>query len=328
MKKKKTQIKDYLSSGGKMLLSKSFLVAFFFAIALWAFNTMNDTYIVTYSIPLSIKVPKNRAIEGVVPEKIPVKLRGQGWNLFFIMNFNNTARCEIDLSKTDIADFKYHLTYSDILSGVQDMVNVEAVDVGGKLFDLSIGKMVEKKIPVIPDADIKTRRMLMLAGIVKSLPDSIIIRGNKKVVDSINSWFTEKIELRDVYKPFNQKVLLVKPLPVVTLSVTEVKVYADIQQTAEMCIYDVPITVRGGRLPRNNILLPEKITVYLRGGAKDFAEYGYLNLQSSISASINYADLNNDSVQYTIPKVKAPIQFTVIKTEPEQIAPVRIISQN
>lgn len=326
--KKKFFTKERLVIARRMILSRSFMVALLFAIALWSFNTMNEIYVINHSIPLSIIVPENRAIEGNIPDMISVKLRGQGWNLFYLMNFNNTARCDINLSKSELSDHTYRLTRRDIITGVQDMINIETIDVGEDIVTINIGKMVEKKIPVLADIELKTRDLFMLAGEIKVIPDSIVIRGNKNVIDTINLWYTERIEIDDVYKPTTIKAAMLKPSSIVTLSDYEVSINADVQQIAEICLCDVPVLVKGGRLPRHSELLPNKLTVFLRGGAKDLAKYNIIELYKEISVTVDYSDINNDSVLYIQPAVKSPPHIEVLKTEPLYIVPLRYISKN
>ncbi len=326
MKKRKVFTKDHLKKARKLTLSKSFLGAFLFAAALWAFNTMNDIYVVNYSIPLTIETSENRSIHGNVPEKIRLKVRGQGWNLFYLMNFNTSARCVIDLTDIDKKEDYYRVSRREIISGVQEMINVETIDVVDELLSLNIGTKIEKSIPVKPRVDFSPREYFMLAGDFSTEPDSIVIKGDRSLLDTIDFWLTEKVSVSDAYKPVEKNVKLKDPETGIEISQNEVLLKADIQQIAEKQIYDIPVKVKGGRLPKNMSILPVKINIFLRGGAEDMAAYDYLDLLGEISAALDYSAVMKDSTGSLMPEIKVPPEFKVIKTEPIAVSPVRYFS--
>ncbi len=297
----------------KKAFSASVMGSLLFALGLWAYTSLNGTYVTVVQVPVGIRLPEDRALETMLPQYISVEARGTGWNLFNLIFFNSTKKCIIDLSRKIINDSLYTISKSDLLNGIQAFEKVDAKEIYPEVIPIKTGIVHEKEIPIVPNILITPREGFMTVGDLSIFPDKVLIRGNNKVLDRINSWSTDLYTFKDVNKPFNVPVQL-KDAPGmnVRLSGSSVMLSANIEQRAELMFIDVPVSISGSSMPKNHYISPRFITVVVRGGIEELSALE----KSDIIVSVNYDDLVRDSSGIVIPQVDVPKNIKVISKEP------------
>jgi len=299
-----------------IITKRSFIISFIFAFALWIYTSLNSTYKTYISVPLSIQLPDNRAIENDIPKNITLTVQSTGWNIINLNLFNNAKRVQVDLTKKNLNDSSYIISRNDFLKGTQSLESVNIVEVNPEYLPINIGQLTESNIPVIPNIEIIPHKDFILVGTVNLKPDSIIIKGNEKLTRKIKHWITEYKRIENVKLPINGEIKLKDTLSeIIKLNRKTVEYYADIQQIAEYQIPDIEIIVRGGSLPKDSYLYPPQITVILQGGIKEIVNIN----KDKIAATIQINDILNDNRGILIPKIEAPSGFKVLKVIPEYI---------
>jgi hypothetical protein len=290
----------YIKKIKRLLRSKAFLGSFLFAISLWGYTSLNHEYMPFVKVPLSVKPPVDKAIENPLPESISIKVKGGGWQLFYLFFFNNVKQCVIDLSSKYIAEDEYIVSRTDILKGIQNIVDVEPIDVFPESMKLKLGKIGTYKVPVNPIISITPRAGFIAMSNISLEPDSIQITGNDRVVKNIKSWNTKKIEFTGINKTSTMSVPLSDSLSsIVKLSQTYINIKVNVQQEADLTIYDLPIFIKGGTMPRNHRIVPAKINVTIHGGVEQLANL----VIDNITPYIDYEELINDTTGIITPKV-------------------------
>ncbi|MBM2813248.1 MAG: hypothetical protein HW421_10 [Ignavibacteria bacterium] len=311
MKKEKTLVKIK-----KLLKSKSFIGSIIFAISLWAYAGLNGRYVTFVSVPFKISLPNNKAIEIIPPEKISVKVRGTGWDLFNLIVLNTSAVCTIDLTKNPLMANEYNIDRNQILKGIQGFNNVEPIDVIPESVSLKTGNVIFKKLPIIANISVKPRDGFIQVGQVKLEPDSILIRGNEKLLQTIKSWKSEYLELSDINSSQNLLIGISDSLSgIVTVNPAKISFSVEIQQIAETVVNDVEIKMIGGPKLKNHILSPKYIRVTVRGGAAQIADFS----PETINAYIRYNQLIDDTTGILIPVITSPKDITILSIEPPYI---------
>ncbi|MFA6570544.1 MAG: hypothetical protein WCT77_04835 [Bacteroidota bacterium] len=285
----------------EILVSKSFIGSIILATALWGYNALNSEYRPVVDIPLTVKLPTDRAIENVLPPKISVKVKGNGWDIFYLMFLTSAAKCNIDLSGKNIKDSLFTVQRADIFKGLEYLMNVEPTDVIPESLVLKTGSIDDKTIPVLSRIDIKPREGFVIVGDVKVEPQYIRVSGNEKIIKSLKKWFTSTYLVKDCYKSQSFVIPLMDSLKeTVKLSGKTVTVSFDVQAAAELTIHDVEIKIRGGgSLPKNNYLLPSRINITVRGGVDELTNFD----RSKVSAVVEFSDIINDSLGILVPKI-------------------------
>ncbi|MFC2130897.1 CdaR family protein [Bacteroidota bacterium] len=283
-----------------MIKSKAFIGSILFAASLWGYTSLNHEYTPFVKVPLSVKLPADKARESPLPETIALKVKGGGWQLFYLIFFNSAAKCVIDLSNKDIPEDEYIVSRSDILKGIQNIVDVEPIDVLPESMKLKMGRKSTYKVPVNPIISIKPREGFVAMSDIRVSPDSIEITGNDKIVRNIKLWNTKKMDIENIFQPTVIPLQLSDSLKsIVKLSQPNVNLSIDIQQTADITIYDIPVRIRGGSLPKNHKIIPEKIDVTIHGGVEQIAGIS----KQDIISYIEYEELLKDSTGVIKPTI-------------------------
>ncbi|MBI5325481.1 MAG: hypothetical protein HZB41_09480 [Ignavibacteriae bacterium] len=309
----------------KVLLSKAFLGSFFFAFALWVYTALNNEYKTFVDVPFKILLPKNIAIETALPEKISVKVKGKGWDIFYLNFFSTSANCTVNLIEKDIGEGNFQITRNDIIKGVESFSNVEPIDVLPEILEITTGTIERKKIPVRVNIIVHPRDGFVQVSGFSSYPDSIIITGNSRVLRNLDYWETNQTVFSDVYKMQTVPVTLKDTLKnILTLSQNSVNVKFNIEQMAELVVNDINIRIHGiENLPKSQLITPERINVTVRGGVEQLAEFN----PSQISSYIEYRDILNDSIGIIIPKVGiSNNKFRIVSINPLYIYHKKIIN--
>jgi YbbR domain-containing protein len=285
----------------RLIRSKSFLGSILFASALWGYTSLNHDYTTFVIVPLTVKLPADKAIENLLPDNISLKVKGGGWQLFYLEFFNSSKQCFIDLSDKSMPDYQYIISRSDILKSIQNIVDVESIDVLPETIGLQIGKIGRYKVPVNPIVNIKPRDGFIAMNEIKVSPDSIEITGNDIIVKNIKFWNTKKTEITDLCQNTTVPIELSDSLKtIVKISQNVVQISVKLQQAADITIYDIPIRIKGGSLPKNHRLVPTTIKVTVHGGVDMLSN---LTPDDFISY-IDYKDLIEDSTGIIKPKIQ------------------------
>ena len=307
---------SFLGNIKHTLTKRSFIGAFVFAIALWGFASLNGEYMTLVRIPLSARLPSDRALENPLPENLTVKVGGTGWNLFNLNFLKSAAQCEIDLSDKTINDSLYRIDRAEIITSISGLSKFEPRDVYPDNLILKTGKVSEFEVPIIPNIDLETDKDYILIGDLRLDPPTVIIRGNEKIVKNIKSWATVYQVIPDVNSDFKTNVMLKDTLNgIIELSRKDVQVSADIQQMAEITFNDLQLVVKGGKLGEDQILFPSTVSVTLRGGVK------VLNKLTGdrIMTYIDYSQLINDSTGVLKTYADFPDGIELLRIEPKYI---------
>lgn len=302
----------------KLFSSKSVMGAFVFAISLWIYVSLSIEYVISTEVPLLIQVPSDRAIEVPPPETITIDVKGNGWHLFNFLFIGSSANCLINLEKTLIKDSIYEITRTDVLKGMQHLVNVQAIDavVDDNKLRLITGKAGNFKIPVHSKVKINTKDGFALIGAIEINPDSVVISGNEKLASVFKEWESEEIVFNGIYQPLSLKIPLKSQFSnIVKLSTTEIELNADIQQEAAITFVDIPISISEGKLPLNSYIEPKFLKVTVKGGINDIS-----NLSAThIKALIDIEKIQKDSTGIITPNIILPKNLKVAAISPPYI---------
>ena len=286
---------------------------------------MNSDYKTFIDVPLKILLPKNVALETALPEKISVKVKGNGWDIFYLNFFSTSANCTVNLIDKNITEGYYQITRNDIIKGVESFSNVEVTDVLPEILEITTGLIERKKVPVRVEIKINPRDGFIQVDGFSVYPDSIIITGNSRVVSKIDFWETTQSQFSDVFQEQTVSVGLKDTLKnIITLSQNSVNVKFKVEQEAEMVIYDVGIDIRGTEsLPKSHLLSSKKIDVTIRGGVEQLSEFN----PDLISSYIEYRDILGDSTGIIIPHVEvANNNYHIVSINPPYLFHKKIIN--
>lgn len=112
----------------KFKIRKSLIGAILFAIALWAYTNLNKEFTETIEINFEVNLPSNRALIEK-PQKTYLKVKGKGWDLFNLKQFNKSRRINLDLSGTSIIDDEFEIGRTQLINSVENIGNMTPIEV-------------------------------------------------------------------------------------------------------------------------------------------------------------------------------------------------------
>lgn len=303
--------------------SKTFWGAFLIAVFFWIYVSLNENYRVVIQIPLTVKAPKNKANETILPSEIHADISGSGWYLLNHLYLNNIKRCYIRLDNVQSKDSIYTITSVDMQKGLQNISKVSFNRFFPDIINVKATELATKEVEVVPNIKIKPANGFSLVGNIKVTPANITIKGSNKLLNDIEKWFTKELVFEDVSSSFSTQVELSDSLnSVAEVTPNKVTISAAIQPYAELKIDDIPIQIRGNtQLLNNHILKPNYFSVTLYGGIDVIKKVE----KSDISISIHYQDILEDSTGILKPKVTIPPYTNILKVEPKYIFHSEII---
>lgn len=293
--------------------TKGLLFAFVVSITIWFYSVLNSEYNIYLKIPLKIIPPENFSVSGKIPEKVDVLVSTVGWQILNLMFLPKNTSCNIVLEQFDKLEENIILTKNDFIKSINLGVSAKILDVMPSALSISIGKMVEKVVPVELDIDVKPREYFIAneRPIVK--PEFITLKGKSNIIGNIDRWKTVKVLLEDVHKPMQLEIPLEDTLrSQISTIPTKVLVYVDVDLALDKIIYDIPVRIEDGSLPANHILEPRYISVAIRGGINKLIEQDLLVLD----AKIKYSQLINDTIGIVVPQVELPPGITLLSIDP------------
>lgn len=305
--------KDSKMTLRKFFLSKSVYGSLLFAIALWSYASLNETYVTLIQVPLKVSVPKNRAIENNLPVEINVEVKGTGWHLFNLIFFNNSKNCNINLDGIDIKDNFYLVNRSLIVKSLENLVNVEAKEVIPETINLKTGAISENSIEVKPDLQINTALGYTVVGEYISKPSKIKVIGNEKLIKNLTFIPTNKQTFDNVKKSFTTTALVSDSIrSIFRLSSNQVEVSINVQRVAEVTFNDVFVNIDWGNIKNRDIIKPEIVSVTLRGGINQIEKV----TPEMISAYLDLKSILNDTTGILKPKITFPAGVELLNINP------------
>jgi YbbR domain-containing protein len=288
------------------------IIALLFSIVLWVSISLSKDYYATFDIPLKIvDYPNGYTTGSAIPHKISVKLKGKGWKLASV-NFGTESDYIISAGSDSGRKF---INISNYLSENQWLSSeMEVIDLYPDTLSFVVEKISEKKVMIIPDYDITFKNGYGLASKTKLIPDSVTIYGPESLLRNIVYAETEKIQLKNLDKRYNEQKKL-KEIFGIEYRINRTLVRLDVQKIIDNNYDDISVDVTDVPRDRDVVLLPNRITVGVRGGIEMVGKLS----RNDISAKVMYRDIVADTTGSVIPSIELPENLSLYYKRPERL---------
>jgi hypothetical protein len=305
----------------KRISLRTIFFSLFLSMGLWAYVSLRSTYEYATDIPLFINVATDRSIENYIPQTIRVKVKGTGWSLMNMLYLNKSASVDIRITSKSNT---YTITQSELRQSFHASVPVTVSDIYPTTLPVNIGIITEKRVPLYADVTIFPADGFIQTSNIRLSHDSVTIRGNSKLIQSIQSWKTSRINFENQYESIQQVINVSDSLNRnISITPSSVALNAGIEQMAETTIHDVPISVvNPNSVSSKHTINPTKLSITVRGGISTVST---LNA-SSFQAFVSGESITNDTTGSVKPTIVAPKSLRIIKTTPKTLSNRRIIS--
>ncbi len=283
-------------------LQKRFLIFFIFVIIaffFWLYRALDDTYVENIKCSVSfINLPKNKIPTNKPPEKIVLRVRGDGYSIlskklnapeltFDVNNFRLHSQSLDSLSVYLITKSTYEILSQQLKS---ENERIEIISILPDTIFFNFAKTRQKKLPITP-VYINQKKLFAqqytLNGKMELSSDSVFIIGPAKIVDTVTYINTEPVmvtELKDTLKAS----LKLMPVPGTKLSAQEVFLTVPVDRFTESS-FNLPLKVKH---EPDSILLkvfPRTVKINYRVTLSQYSKI----TESDFYPYVDYNDINN-----------------------------------
>ena len=285
--------------------------AFFLAVLLWLFVISGNNYTMMLDMPIEARnLNAQKTYLEEVPGSASVILEGKGRDLFksFILKSYSEFKLVLDL---DGISQEYEFILNEYFDKNPSKVvlppshNVRFVEVVyPNRIKIKLDEIMEKKVPVISNINKLVRDGHIQIGKIEFKPDSINIVGPRVELDKINSVYTVKDTLNNLFKLTEGQIDLLLANRLIKYSSKRVNYLFNVQQISERIIVDIPVNVINKIKGIRVFPSPQTVSLTLVGGVNQIAKIN----SSDISVTVDFSLWEMDKSFY-LPEVLIPFDI-------------------
>lgn len=289
-----------------------FIASIVFSIILWASISLSDSYYTNIEVKLTL----TNFIDGYttgsnIPEKVKLRVRGQGWRLVSI-NVGPETEFRVSVSRDsgqqNISLYNYLEANRWLLSDV-DIINLSPDSL-----NFFVERIMTRKLPVASGLNLDFKPGYDLASDIILQPDSVIVQGPLSYLRTKKEIRTENKSLGILDSKINTEVTLEK-LTGFEYSTNLVDVTLDVQRIVDKQFENIQVDVLDIPTGREVVLLPNKININLRGGIEILGKLK----QDQFRAYVKYKTLVDDTTGSVIPEIILPKNISLQFTKPDRL---------
>lgn len=266
-----------------------FSVCLLIATSLWFLNVMGKDYntSLTYSVKY-VNPPDNLFLANIPPSKLELNVQAHGFTLLRHKLAFSFSPIVLDLSAISQAiesdNNEYRVPSENLIRRIGPQVSKEITinDISPQSISLVFDSLNTKKVPVLPNVDLKFKSQFFLKGIVESKPDSLVITGPTAVLDTLTILQTDKVTFEGLDKSIERSVSVAHPnntkiLPEKVTVNIPVEKFTEKELTLPVQIIHLPEDV-------NLKLFPPNVAVTVMVGLSEYEEVS----SGDFTATVDY----------------------------------------
>jgi YbbR-like protein len=298
---------------------KVFLFILILTSIIWLLIELSKSYTSSAIFTVEYKnIPSEKLLQSKPISEINITLKAPGFSLLkYKLKKHNLA---INLKSVVKRGTTYYLLPNQQISyfNAQLASETEVMGVLNDTIFVELGNNKSKKVPIYLSSNIKFKLGYNLTKDIKIIPDSVLITGSEKFVDSIKELSTEILELSDVYKDINAQLGLILPSKDINiiLSTTRVKINGEVDKFTEGS-FTIPVALINKPEGVKINTFPKQIEVIYQAGLSNFNKI----TKNSFLVVYDYEQYKNDTLlKYLTPVIKQKSEFiSSMKIKPSQI---------
>ena len=248
------------------------IACFFISFMIWVVTTLSEDYL--REIPVSVQyinLPEDKALTEVLPDTWRIWAVAKGTTLIKHSNFS---------PKTIVVDYNLHVSNNVLEAEAQKQQFAKQLEdfaiksIMPPVIYFRLEKKSKKVVPIEFMADIEMVQHFYQSEAPIITPDSMLIIGPVSIIDTLKTWKTQPLTLREVNKDYKGDIALQKPaLASLQLSFERVTYWVKVVEFTEKRI-SVPISML--HLPQNTNIFPypQKVNIKFQVSIEEFDEIG------------------------------------------------------
>lgn len=298
---------------------KVFLFILVLTSIIWLLVELSKTYTSSAVFNVEYKsLPKGKLLQKDPISELNIVLNAPGFDL--LKYKGRKHKLILDLKNVTNRGGRYFLLPNQQLGYLNSQLagDVKIVNVLKDTVYVELGNTKSKKVPVNPAIEIKFKLGYNLIDKVKITPDSIIITGPQKIVDSIKEITTTEFKIEDVYKNVEKELDLVLPLYSNNFSVSSKSIHINVEvDKFTEGRFKIPVIVVNEPEGIKMNTFPKQIEVVYQAGLSNFNKI----TENSFLIVYDYNQYKSDSlIKYLSPVIKQKSEFvSSLRINPREI---------
>jgi len=288
------------------------IVSLIFSFILWGSISLSKEYFVTIDVPVKIiNFPDGYTTGTKLPEKITMKIKGNGWKLIGV---NLSSESQYLISAGWESGKRYVNLYNFLTENQWLSSDMEVMDISPDTLSFSVEKITEKKLRIEPNLDLTFKAGYGLASKVEVYPESTNVLGPVSVLNYLNSIPTEKAEFTELNNKIIE-ILNLKEKQGMTYEVNSVTATIDVQKIVDKNFDNLSVEIHDIPSDRDVVLLPNRINIGVRGGINILGKL----TPDQFKAYVYYSDVVLDTLGSIEPRIIIPENTTLLYMKPERL---------
>lgn len=298
---------------------KVFLFILILTSIIWLLVELSKTYKSSATFLVEYKnLPAGKLLQEKPISEIDLAIEAPGFSL---LKYKwKKHKINLNLKSTVKRGSSYFLLPNQQLSYLDAQLagDINVTDVLIDTIFVELGSNKTKKVPVKLNIDLKFKLGYNLIDKININPDSVLITGSEKIIDSIQEINTIELELNEAHKNIESELQLVLPQNKSNfkVSATNVKILAEVDKFTEGKI-TIPVSFINVPEGIKMNAFPKQIEVIYQAGLSNFNKI----TSNSFLIVYDYNEYLNDSeIQYLTPQIKQKSEFiSSLKINPSKI---------
>lgn len=306
----------YLHKGEILVV---FLIGFVLALVLWLLVNLGKEYNITLDVPIrTAEVSEEMAFAEKPPENATIGISGEGWKMLSL--YRNPPEISIIYNDGEV-------NISDLVHeqlGTFPEVTVHKVEPAS--ITLETVPKTSKRVPVAPNLDVRLRTQYEIMGDIRVRPDSVTVTGAETIIDTIQSWPTSLLRLRDIQDRVEREVPLESSDLQLRFDTSRVQVSFDVTEFTEG---EIRIYVRARNVPEGWQVRfnPSVITVRYDVPIEHFSE---AHEMVPFEAYVDYETIEQDTTGFVMPTVRSitdDLDLRLRSSQPRRVSYFRVVEE-
>ena len=298
----------------KINIPKTFFGFLLASLFFWTLINLSKEYTTQITIDaVYSNLPIKKTIISTPVKKIPLLVKGTGFKLIST-NFN-TNSVQLNLEKlTHKKQTDYYFSTNKLHSEIQNQLKsgINLIAIQKDTIPLKIGTLHSKKVPLKTNLDISFQLGYDLSKPIALSPASILISGEKSLIDEISFLNLKKIKLENLSEKTSIDSEIIIP-DNIKASVRSAKINITIDQFTEGEI-EVPVLIKNA--PKEINIFPKKVKLIYKVGLQNFNKIN--SSLFKVECDYNLSKINE--VSYLTPKItKLPDSISLVRMTPKKI---------
>lgn len=289
-----------------------FIASVIFAVILWGSISLSDIFYTNVDVKLTLtNLPPGYTTGSLLPEKIQLRMKGQGWRLVSI-NVGPETEFRVsaggDSGRQNINLFNYLESNRWLFS------DIEIINIYPDSIKFFVERIISKRLPVVSGLELEYKPGYGLASDIIFKPDSVVVSGPISLLRMMKEIKTADKSLIALDSRVETEVNLPK-MNGFNYSTNLIEVKLDVQRIVDKQFENITVEVIDIPSRKEVVLLPNKIGFNVRGGIEILGKLKY----DQFRAYVRYQSLVQDTTGSVTPILEMPKNVTLQYLKPDRL---------